>query len=233
MLQNLTDYFASYGLYEWLEVAAMILGVIYVFYEILKSRKMWYYMIVASIVNILVYTHNGFPAMVMIQFYYIVSAIYSIIKWTRVRAAAIEKYGYEDPKKDLQVAIVKMNPRKAIISSLIAVAVFILLASLLSHYAASGSEVYKVAFAGQPWWDAFIAVGSMLATYWLSQSYYEQWYLWMVINVVSVVVFYLSGMPWMALLYAAYIVMVIIGMITWRRHGVYVDEAALKGGSEG
>ncbi len=50
--------------------------------------------------------------------------------------------------------------------------------------------------------------------------------MWMVVNVMAVGVFLKGGQYWTMILYAVYITMVIIGIITWRRHGVIVDEKA-------
>ena len=51
MIQSILEQFnfAAYGFYDWLEMVAMILGIIYVVYEIRKSITMWYFMIASAI----------------------------------------------------------------------------------------------------------------------------------------------------------------------------------------
>ena len=106
------------------------------------------------------------------------------------------------------------------ISLAVSAAVFFILAPLLRSYAeAHGTAL----FASQPYWDAFITVGSMLGTFFLSKSYMCQWYIWIFLDILTVGVFIRSGMYWMALLFSSYIVISCLGIRNWRKNGVYVD----------
>ncbi len=228
MIQSILERFnfATYGFYDWLELVAMILGIIYVVYEIRKSITMWYFMIASAVAFLIFFWHEQFWAMWLIQIYYIVSGVYSIFKWRKIRAATIAQHGYDDPKKEKKIAIVKMNPVKVAVSSGIAIVVFFVLAWALGKVGDTPLDYAGNPWPAKHWWDAALAVGSMLATYWLSQSYFEQWYMWMVVNIMAVGVFLKGGQYWTMILYAVYITMVIIGIITWRRYGVIVDEKA-------
>ncbi len=214
------DKLSSLGFFGWLEIAAMIVGVIYVLLQIRKTRKMWYCCIVCSILNIFVYAHNAYWAMMLIQFYYIAASFYGISKWTKARADAISKYGYEDRKHRVSIAVCPMDRRIVAVSSAVALACFLVL-SLIS-WRAIPSEA--VSFPAKPYLDNAIAVLSMLATYWLSRSYREQWYIWLVVNVAGTITFAYSGMVWMAALYFAYIIMAVVGLIQWTRHGVIAND---------
>ena len=68
-----------------------------------------------------------------------------------------------------------------------------------------------------------IAVGSMVGTFFLSKSYMCQWYIWIVLDLITVGVFLYSGMYWMSVMYVCYIIMSLIGIRNWRINGVYVD----------
>ena len=73
------------------------------------------------------------------------------------------------------------------------------------------------------YWDAFIAVGSMVGTFFLGRSYMCQWYIWIFLDTITVGVFIYSHMYWMALMYVCYIVMSVFGIRHWRKYGVYVE----------
>lgn len=209
-----------------LEILAMVFGVAYVVLEVRKSQSMWYFMIVASVLNIFVYFHNHFAAMGLIQFYYIVSSIYGIRTWARVRRDAQVQFGNEDPEKAGKIEVRRFNVRRALISSAIAVVGFAGLALLFNRIV----EVQPGDIPGKPVWDAAVATLSMLATYWLSQSWREQWYIWLVVNVAAVVMFLYpffhggSGLLYMGLLYVIYIVSCIVGLRNWYLRSVIVEE---------
>ncbi len=217
----MSEYFASLDIFGWLEIAAMVVGFIYVLYEIRKSRKMWYFWLVSSILNIFVFWHSHYYSMMLIQFYYIGASIYGIAQWTKVKDASIEQHGLDDRPQHPKIAIIPFNKKKGVISAAVAVAAYLLLAPFFSSVAA---KTGNISFAGQPYFDTAVAVLSMLATYWLSQSFREQWYIWIVVNVASMPIFFLGGVYWMSLLYVAYTVMCIIGMWQWRKYGVIVKQ---------
>jgi len=213
------EYFTSLDIFGWLQIAAMIVGFIYVYFEIKKSRKMWYFWLLSAILNIFVYYQSRYFSMMLIQFYYIGSSIYGIVQWNKVLKDSLEQHGPDDRKHgDMKIGVKLMEKRKGLISAGIAVVVFLILAPIFNRFV--GEDVI---FQGQPYFDTAVAVLSMLATYWLSQSYMEQWYIWIVVNVVSIPIYIAGGLYWMTLLYVAYLVMSFIGLYQWKKHGVIVE----------
>ena len=219
-MQSLLDYFTGLDLYGWLEIFAMIAGIYYVYLEIRKTRLLWYVCILTSVLNIFVYWHNNYVSMTAIQFYYIVMAFYGIHAFREIREEAVAEYGEEQNPTGQKVAIRRFDWKTGAWTLAIAIPVYFALAHIIRSYAETHGGLL---FPSQPWWDAFIAVGSMIGTFFLSKSYMCQWYVWIVLNVISVGVFVYSGMYWIALMYVIYIVMAFIGLCNWRRNGVYVD----------
>ena len=213
-------YFAGLDVYGWLEIAAMFVGIYYVYLEIRKTRLLWYVCILTSILNMIVYWHNNYVSMTVIQVYYIVMAFYGIHAFREIKEEAIEEYGAERNPTGQKVAIRRFSWKTAGTALAIAVPVYFLLVHIIRTYA----ELYGgLSFPSQPWWDAFIAVGSMIGTFFLSKSYMCQWYVWIGLNIITIGVFLYSGMYWMAAMYVCYIVMSVFGIRNWRRNGVYVD----------
>ena len=214
------DYFAGLDLFGWLEIIAMFVGIYYVFLEIRKTRLLWYVCILTSILNIFVYWHNNYLSMTLIQVYYIVMAFYGIHAFKEIKEEAIEEYGAERNPTGQKVAIRRFDWKTGGVTLAIAVAVFFVLAPMLKVYATTHGTLL---FPSQPYWDAFIAVGSMVGTFFLSKSYMCQWYIWIVLDLITVGVFLYSGMYWMSVMYVCYIIMSLIGIRNWRINGVYVD----------
>lgn len=219
-MQQILDYFAGLDIWGWLEIAAMIVGVYYVYLEIRKTRLLWYVCILTSILNIFVYWHNRFVSMTVIQVYYIVMAFYGIHAFKELKEEAEEEYGELTEEKKDRVLISRFDWKTGGVTLAIAVPVYFALAHILRTYA----EVHGTSlFPSQPYWDAFIAVGSMVGTFFLSKSYFCQWFIWIGLDLLTVGVFLYSGMYWMSLMYICYIVMSVFGIRNWRKNGVYVE----------
>lgn len=219
MMQEILTYFSGLDLYGWLEIVAMAAGIWYVYLEIRKTKLLWYVCIVTSLLNIFVYWHNSYLSMALIQLYYIGTSLYGIRAFRKIREEAAAGSGGSDALADEKVAIRRFDWKTGGIAAAVSVALFFILTPVLRAYAAAHGPLL---FPSQPCWDAFIAVGSMLGTFFLSKSYMCQWYVWLVVNMVTVCVFLYSGMYWMAGMYAVYIVMSVLGIRNWRRNGVYV-----------
>ena len=238
-----------------LELLAMAFGVVYVVLEVKKAHSMWLFMIIASVFNLLVYFNDQYVSMGLIQFYYFFVSAYGIRAWAKERKMAAEQHGGVNPETEGKLLVRRFEPRKAIISFAIAMACFVGLSALLNSsfdlvelkgnvgwldraidwlskhslsYLGYRPEVGDI--PGKPFWDAGVAVLSMLATYWLGQSWREQWYIWLVVNVGAVIMFVYpffhggKGLLWMGLLYVIYIVSCIVGLYKWYRQSVIVEE---------
>lgn len=219
-MSRVLDYFAGLDLFGWLEIIAMFVGIYYVYLEIRKTRLLWYVCILTSILNIFVYWHNNYLSMALIQVYYIVMAFYGIHAFKEIKEEAIEEYGAERNPTGQKVAIRRFDWKTGAVTLVIAVAAFFVLAPMLKVYATTHGTLL---FPSQPYWDAFIAVGSMVGTFFLSKSYMCQWYIWIALDLITVGVFLYSGMYWMSVMYVCYIIMSLIGIRNWRINGVYVD----------
>ena len=220
-MSRIIEYFAGLDIWGWLEILAMVVGFYYVLLEIRKTKLLWYVCIVTSILNIFVYQHNSYISMTLIQFYYILTSVYGIWSYRRLDREADAEYGADTVEGGGKVAIKRFDWKVGLVTVAVAVAVYFLLVPFLLNYAAQNPEAFK--FASQPYWDAFVAVGSMVGTFFLSKSYMCQWYIWIALDILTVGLFIYSGMYWMAILYVSYIVMSCFGIRNWRRKGVYVD----------
>ena len=219
-MDRVLAYFSGLDVFGWLEILAMVVGIYYVYLEIRKTRLLWYVCILTSVLNIFVFWHNNYVSMTVIQFYYIVMAFYGIHAFREIKEEAIEEYGEERNPTGQKVAIRRFEWRVGAWTLAIAVPAFFALAHIIRTY----NEAHGgLLFPSQPYWDAFIAVGSMVGTFFLSKSYMCQWYVWILLNLISVGVFIYSGMYWIAGMYVVYIILAVFGLRNWRINGVYVD----------
>lgn len=155
-----------------------------------------------------------------LQAYYLVISILGWYWWTRGekrREGEWEKRrseGGEDSmtmergkkeKKELQVTRLKL--RTGIILALVFVLLYIALWFILTRLTDSPVPVR----------DAFITSLSIIATWMLARKIYEHWYLWIVVNFVSAVLFMTRGLYPTVILYLVYGIMSFAGLLAWKK----------------
>jgi nicotinamide mononucleotide transporter len=71
--------------------------------------------------------------------------------------------------------------------------------------------------AALPFWDNGVFVASLLAMWLTARKKIENWIFWFVIDVVSVGLYWIQGLPLYAGLYFVYLAMAVAGWHSWRR----------------
>jgi nicotinamide mononucleotide transporter len=71
--------------------------------------------------------------------------------------------------------------------------------------------------AAYPFADSFVMVGSILATILLARKQVENWYLWIIVDVVSIVVYLLKGIYFLSLEYVIFLGLASFGLYRWKK----------------
>ncbi len=71
--------------------------------------------------------------------------------------------------------------------------------------------------AAFPYVDSATTWGAIWATYLVAQKVLENWWYWLVIDAVSVALYWARDLELTALLFVVYLIMIPFGMISWRR----------------
>lgn len=94
------------------------------------------------------------------------------------------------------------------------------LVALLALSVASGTWLSRNTDAAFPWLDSFITWGSVLTTWMVARKVFDNWAYWFVIDSLAIYVYLNRGLAMTAVLYAVYLVLVVVGWRTWRRRMV-------------
>ena len=201
---------------SYIELAASLFGLVYVVFEVLQKNFMWYLWVLTSITFGIVYYYSHIYAYMGLQIYYVAMGIYGIYSWRRAKALAKRAAAQpatqpgELSSEDADILVVRRMSREvAILSTLFSIIVFFILTYIL-----------KCTEGPNPWLDSFCSVISMLATFWLSRQYLQNWYLWIVCNVASTILSLSVAQYYAALLYFIMIGMAIWGLWHWNKNGV-------------
>jgi len=117
----------------------------------------------------------------------------------------------ETEKTELQVTRLKL--KTGVILVIVFMALYITLWLVLTRLTDSPVPVR----------DSFITSLSIIATWMLARKIYEHWYLWIVVNFVSAVLFFTRGLYPTVILYLVYGIMSFAGLVAWKKTIRYSD----------
>ena len=121
--------------------------------------------------------------------------LYGWVAWTRGKDAAGD------------VIVVPLRPAHAIAS----------LAAGAVGAVAIGWFMHRFTNASLPWMDAALSSFSLVAQYWTARRHTANWLLWIVVDILYVGMFLVKGLTLTAGLYAAMIMLAVIGYRQWRK----------------
>ena len=191
--------FLSGNIIQILEIAGTILGLIYLYYEYRASSSLWIVNIVMSAIYVLIYFSEGIYALGCLSIYNIVAAIYGILVW---------KYSKTSEQKELPISSIPKNV--LVNSSLVMVVLSAALIYVLHTISDSGSLLYNTL-------DGLASAATIISLYWLAKKYKEQWFGWIFVNFISVILYLLTNLYFTAALYTLYIIVAIAGYRQWTK----------------
>ncbi len=178
-----------------LEIAGVILGIIYLIQELKASRALWITGMVMPAISLFVYWRAGLYADFAIDIYYLLAAVYGFVNWRR-----------KGPEKE-KIPITKTPGKVIPLLCAVFLVLFPLTAMSLIHF--TDSTV--------PWQDAFTTALSVIGLWMLAKKWIEQWWVWAVVDIVSTCLYIYKGIPFYAGLYGLYTALAVYGYFRWKR----------------
>ena len=187
----MTDFILAH----WLDITTTILGLLYILFEYRASAWLWAVGFLMQTLGIVLYYQKGLYADCGMEFYYLSMTIYGYWKW--VRGAA-----------NKQALPITRFPRKLIIPwCVLILAVWGIIYWLLVTF--TNSNV--------PLIDSFTTALSIVGIWALAHKYLEQWFIWIVVDVVTCGLYFYKDIPFKGGLYALYVIIAVFGYRKWRK----------------
>lgn len=178
----------------WFEIIGVIIGLLYIYYEYKASKWLWPVGVIMPIVYIIIYYFGKFYADMGIQFYYFFAGIYGWIKWKKGEST------------DNTIPISTTPKRYFLRMSAITALSFIIIAYVLIKF--TDSPI--------PYGDSLTTALSLLAMWMLANKYIEQWWLWIIVDLISSGLYFWKGLTPTAILYAIYSIIAVFGYFKWK-----------------
>jgi nicotinamide mononucleotide transporter len=83
--------------------------------------------------------------------------------------------------------------------------------------ATGGFLLTRYSDAAYPYIDSATTFAAIWATFLVARKVLENWWYWLVIDAVSVVIYWSRDLELTALLFVAYVAMIPIGLVSWTR----------------
>lgn len=184
-----------------IEIFAMVTGVLYVILEVMQKNLMWIVGILTGAACAFSFGVQHVWASMGLNIYYMVMSVIGFVKWTKDSAQTEEGAIH-----------LRKLPENVMLWSSVA----FVLGSLALTW------VLRQAGDAEPFLDATAATLSVIATWWLAQSYLRQWMLWVVADLISTYLCIKTGQYWMAGMYLVYTVSAVYGYFHWKKKGQFV-----------
>jgi len=199
-IKNITFQIWCYPI-SYVELIGTLFGLFTVYFASRANILTWGTGIVNEIFLFILFFQVQLYADMFLQVYFFIVTIYGWYYW---KTNTAEKM------------ISEINFRNKL---LLATAIFIF--SLLSGFLFSNIHLYLPEYfkvkASYPYIDSFVMVSSIVATVLLAKKKTENWYLWIAVDLVCVVLYFKKGIYFLSLEYFIFLGLASYGLYHWKK----------------
>lgn len=177
-----------------LELISFLLSIITVALNIRQIHWGWLFAILSSLLYCVVFFDAKLYGDSGLQIVFVLVSMWGWTQWLR----------HGDAQQKLLVT--RLQRSEKFLAVFTCLAMFLILYVFLKF--ATDTDV--------PLADGFLTAGSLLGQILLSRKKLENWYVWIVVDVLYVLLYLYKNLMLTALLYAIFVVMAIVGARTWR-----------------
>lgn len=186
---------------SYVELIGTLFGLISVYFASIANILTWTTGIVNEIFLFILFFQVQLYADMFLQVYFFIVTLYGWYNWnTKTNTSKISK----------------INFRNRII-----IVFAIVVGSVLSGFIFKNIHLYLPSYfkiqAAYPFTDSFIMVSSIFATILLANKKIENWYLWIVVDVVCVVLYYKKDIFFLSLEYFIFLGLASFGFYHWNK----------------
>ena len=194
-----TAFDAAMSMSPW-EFAAVIFAIAYLLLAVKENIWCWFFAFISTAIYTSLFWDVSLLMDSALNVYYMAMAIFGWHQWTRNGEGGSGE-SHKSPIRSLS-----RRQHGLIITSIM----------LLS--AVSGYLLGEYSGAAWPYVDSFTTWASVITTYLVARKYLQNWLYWIVIDIVSVPLYIDRGLNLTALLFVFYIIIAVLGYVSWQKH---------------
>jgi len=177
-----------------IELLAAALALIYVPLAIGQRLSCWYAAFLSSVLYVWVFFTARLYMESMLNAFFALMAVYGFLQWKQGKEGAA-----------LIVSRWPLMRQARAFSGIVALA------------AVNAFFLKRFTQAASPFIDSMVTWSSVFATFLVARKVYENWHWWVVIDGVSLCLYFTRHLYLTMLLYGLYVILSVIGMRQWRR----------------
>ncbi|NBQ86604.1 MAG: nicotinamide riboside transporter PnuC [Betaproteobacteria bacterium] len=189
----------------WLEAMAVLVALAMVVCNIREIHWGWPLAMISSAMYLALFWHSQLYGNALLQLVFIAAAVWGWRQWLRAPVPGNHHTEGHGSGKRPMLSIASLSRRQTV---WLAIAWLVLWVAL--GLAMQSSD------AAAPWPDAFVTAGSLVGQYLLGRKYLQNWTVWLVVNLCSVLLFASQGLWPTAALYAVFALLSVLGWRVWR-----------------
>jgi len=179
-----------------IEIFGVLTLLAYLYFSIKQNSLLWFFGLIGSLLYVYIYHSVKLYADMGLQVYYVIISIYGWIYW---------KVGKQQNDKPIEIKFT--NKALAIQLIWITTVLFFAISYILNTFTD----------ASLPYWDALTTAGGITATWMLARKYIEHWLIWVIVDLISLVMYIYKGLYITSVLFVIYTAMAIVGYIEWKK----------------
>ncbi|WP_107827078.1 nicotinamide riboside transporter PnuC [Mucilaginibacter yixingensis] len=186
---------------SWLEIIAVITGLICVYLAAINSIWNWPIAIISTVITVYLMATRALYADMLQYSYLTIINIYGWYIWSNKRG------------KDDKRPVIAIAKRQIIYTTIAAVLITPSLGFMLIHFAA----VLHYAPPAYPYLDSFCTVVSLAAQVLMARKVVENWLIWIFVDIIYVIIYTNKDLEAFAFMFVVYIIIALIGYFDWKK----------------
>ena len=213
---------------HWLDMLTTALGLAYILLEYRASVWLWAVGFTMQSLGIVLYYQKGLYADCGMEFYYLAMTVYGWWNWmkkptpspSQVEGSHASEGGLETNNSNSNTNDKSPLPSGGAGGGLshfpLRLAIYWTIGTLII-WAALYLFLTTCTDSRVPLADSFTTALSFVGIWALARKYLEQWLIWIVVDVVTCVLYFYKDIPFKASLYALYVIIAILGYRKWKK----------------
>lgn len=173
---------------SYLELFASIISFVGIVLATKANIWSWFFSIIGQVFFFILFMNNGLYGNMSLQIFFTFISFYGWYYWDR----------------DIGKKIKTLEKKKIIIGSILTIVSCFIGSWILGFF-----ETENVLL------DSTTTILSIIAVYLLSEKYLESWILWLIVDILSIFLFYLKGMNFISIEYVFITGVATYGLINW------------------
>lgn len=175
--------------WDWIESSAVLMSVLYVFFAAKENIWCWFFGAISAILYTYICFNIKLYAETFLQLFYLIMAVIGYISWKKPEVSKINQWSV---KKHLILILLSI--------------IFVFIVGFLLSIRTD---------AKMPLVDTFTTVFSVVATILVIKKVLENWLYWIVIDLVSIFLYFERDLYLSSILFMIYTIIAIKGYFSW------------------